>query len=1101
MQKEHLVLSNLGLERIGTSTKPFLEVRILDLSHNRLTTLQGIECFPNLQVLNLGHNLLGDMEVLTPLRSLPWLEAVTLANNPLCWNFPEYPYTVKKVLCPGVQAIDGVEIERSGEVNVCLAVLGWTMVEFLKGVGRVARGFQKVGQMFDDRAGSYQLKDLDDALEEFCYLRRRDEVAKEIKDKAKGLRRFWKRARQLFDSSRDQQLIFELVEVIRNFTSNYLSLGKDSSQGFRRGQDETPPLIASKLLNSLGYHTDASRVSLFESFHRGSYEELKYFLPEEIIRLGFVSGTRKQGLPEYVFPFYMYNLEWAILVIKSVVDDFVEDFVLRFERIKVLYRSAQDSNYDQPFESSRSIRQNSRDATALFYEATLDRNQATWKKLLPISQSSRDSPVRFSLEPQRGQSSSLDTASLHYSPENQTKQPTAGHLSVEVRSPQSPQYWNESPEFYTPLDNPEVENISIPKLGDLKHLRPDRLAPKDPFYLHKMGPISFGDRPQTNSTRRNLPSQDSRQTLGDKEMFVDLTKYHSSRQSLGHGNQLKHIEASVDLLILTKKILHRNLLRKGLNFISEIGLVENKPVDTSSHPSEYVVKENAATEWKKPASIGTNRVLFGDQDPEDPRSNKDKSASVKHDRSEGTPFKLFTDEKAAPRPEIPAERPSAKTQSSLLFYTQSQGMIGVESDNLRTLHTQEGMDPAPGEILSSPAKVKIYASLSEQSSNQILELAVKKNHTRRVSEPSLQWTKNPVQEEAFFNQNNLLQAQSDHQLIRKQPSFHPAERVQPDKGENSNRDNTSQRAHLPSSRNSPDPHDKKHSVTRVKRDLLLSTLAPVLKRSNKHWKRLLSKLLGEMLEQSRELTNTVKSNHQFETYSDEHLSGHKPTADSHSSKFVTFSPVVLNKNVQNKPNAWKFARLQGDSKTNGNTEISVSKSGQKGEIRVGKHFKASLQQVQEFNQVFKAARQRTSRSNSKPKVVPKSVSPIPKERSASTVRKTSKKQLMPCYSRKSPFASRVIMPLDRATPTKQKKKVSPQPKKKKPNEPQLLPKIQGFDSPLTPQSRYEVALQILASRSTTPVNRSVTPSQTNKQVGASRLEHARLGRHLGRGGQ
>src|SRR3990167_1247366 len=242
MQKEHLVLSNLGLERIGTSTKPFLEVRILDLSNNRLTSLQGIECFPNLQVLNLGHNLLGDMEVLSPLRNLPWLEAVTLSNNPFCWNHPEYPYTIKKSFCPGVQTIDSVDVERSGEVNICLAVLGWTMVEFLKGIGRVARGFQRVGQIFGDKAGRYQVKDLDEALEEFCYLRRPNEVANEIKDKAKAIKRFWKRARQLFDSSRDQQVIFELVDVIGHFTSNYLSLGKDSSLGVPRGSDEPRPM-------------------------------------------------------------------------------------------------------------------------------------------------------------------------------------------------------------------------------------------------------------------------------------------------------------------------------------------------------------------------------------------------------------------------------------------------------------------------------------------------------------------------------------------------------------------------------------------------------------------------------------------------------------------------------------------------------------------------------------------------------------------------------------------------------------------------------------------------------------------------------------------
>ncbi|CAI8599131.1 unnamed protein product [Vicia faba] len=75
-----LRLQNLSLSRMG-SFENLLWVQMLDLSHNDLRSIEGLEAMQLLSSLNLSHNKFGSFTVLGPLRSLKSLKVLDISYN------------------------------------------------------------------------------------------------------------------------------------------------------------------------------------------------------------------------------------------------------------------------------------------------------------------------------------------------------------------------------------------------------------------------------------------------------------------------------------------------------------------------------------------------------------------------------------------------------------------------------------------------------------------------------------------------------------------------------------------------------------------------------------------------------------------------------------------------------------------------------------------------------------------------------------------------------------------------------------------------------------------------------------------------------------
>ncbi|KAL8167781.1 hypothetical protein V2J09_009280 [Rumex salicifolius] len=75
-----LRLNNQSLTRIGSINR-LLWVKMLDLSHNDLRTLEGLEAMKLLSCLNLSHNKLKSFTVLEPLRQLKALKVLDISHN------------------------------------------------------------------------------------------------------------------------------------------------------------------------------------------------------------------------------------------------------------------------------------------------------------------------------------------------------------------------------------------------------------------------------------------------------------------------------------------------------------------------------------------------------------------------------------------------------------------------------------------------------------------------------------------------------------------------------------------------------------------------------------------------------------------------------------------------------------------------------------------------------------------------------------------------------------------------------------------------------------------------------------------------------------
>ncbi|TXG52661.1 hypothetical protein EZV62_021830 [Acer yangbiense] len=75
-----LRLNNLSLSRVGSFDK-LLWVQMLDLSHNELQSIEGLEAMQLLSCLNLSNNVLCSFTALEPLRSLKSLKVLNISHN------------------------------------------------------------------------------------------------------------------------------------------------------------------------------------------------------------------------------------------------------------------------------------------------------------------------------------------------------------------------------------------------------------------------------------------------------------------------------------------------------------------------------------------------------------------------------------------------------------------------------------------------------------------------------------------------------------------------------------------------------------------------------------------------------------------------------------------------------------------------------------------------------------------------------------------------------------------------------------------------------------------------------------------------------------
>ncbi|XP_045499553.1 uncharacterized protein LOC123697177 isoform X2 [Colias croceus] len=101
----------------------------LDLSYNRLTSIEGFDLLknmPRLKYLDLSFNYFENIKDLMPCRGL-MLRSLVLEGNPLCQNYVDGDYYIKvaRTLFPSLRELDGVPLTLKGDMpkfkqNYCL---------------------------------------------------------------------------------------------------------------------------------------------------------------------------------------------------------------------------------------------------------------------------------------------------------------------------------------------------------------------------------------------------------------------------------------------------------------------------------------------------------------------------------------------------------------------------------------------------------------------------------------------------------------------------------------------------------------------------------------------------------------------------------------------------------------------------------------------------------------------------------------------------------------------------------------------------------------------------------------------------------------------
>ncbi|XP_071722268.1 geranylgeranyl transferase type-2 subunit alpha 1-like [Rutidosis leptorrhynchoides] len=106
--------NNLSLSRIGSFEK-LLWVQMLDLSHNELRSIEGLEALQLLCCLNLSYNKIRSLTALEPLRQLKSLKVLDISNN----EIGSHPIDTTRHLCSSPLSHSvGTEWKSDGNVDI-----------------------------------------------------------------------------------------------------------------------------------------------------------------------------------------------------------------------------------------------------------------------------------------------------------------------------------------------------------------------------------------------------------------------------------------------------------------------------------------------------------------------------------------------------------------------------------------------------------------------------------------------------------------------------------------------------------------------------------------------------------------------------------------------------------------------------------------------------------------------------------------------------------------------------------------------------------------------------------------------------------------------
>lgn len=75
-----------GIESLDDALRDYRSLRSLDLSHNDLTSLRGLQGLPCLAYLNVAANQLASLDDMVPLSEIPSLEELDARFNPVASN-------------------------------------------------------------------------------------------------------------------------------------------------------------------------------------------------------------------------------------------------------------------------------------------------------------------------------------------------------------------------------------------------------------------------------------------------------------------------------------------------------------------------------------------------------------------------------------------------------------------------------------------------------------------------------------------------------------------------------------------------------------------------------------------------------------------------------------------------------------------------------------------------------------------------------------------------------------------------------------------------------------------------------------------------------
>nr|XP_019600158.1 PREDICTED: centrosomal protein of 72 kDa isoform X2 [Rhinolophus sinicus] len=152
------------ITHLGNSLMNLTGLRSLDLSHNSLVSLEGIQHLAALERLSLYHNCVSSLAEVLRLRSLPELRDVDLRLNPVVKNEPGYRHFVVHAL-PKLRQLDDRPVRESEREASWLRLASegsLDATQSLPAVGRAGRPFKSRAKCTDPSAKKCLVVDVDD---------------------------------------------------------------------------------------------------------------------------------------------------------------------------------------------------------------------------------------------------------------------------------------------------------------------------------------------------------------------------------------------------------------------------------------------------------------------------------------------------------------------------------------------------------------------------------------------------------------------------------------------------------------------------------------------------------------------------------------------------------------------------------------------------------------------------------------------------------------------------------------------------------------------------------------------------------------------------